>query len=106
MLLTEGMPVTLVVRGGTGVEVGYSVTPIARGDVTFAPADVRVRSRWGLCVLLDRIGPAETRRVYPDFAQVARYAWLAGDHRLQEIGIKTYQLRGKGTDFKQLSEYQ
>ena len=35
----------------------------------------------------------------------ARYAWLAGDRRLQEIGIKTYQLRGEGTDFKQLGEY-
>ena len=43
--------------------------------------------------------------MYPDFAQVARYAWLAGDRRLQEIGIKTYQQRGQGTDFKQLSEY-
>jgi uncharacterized protein (DUF58 family) len=55
--------------------------------------------------LLDRIGPTDMRRVYPDFAQVARYAWLAGDRRLQEIGIKTYQLRGSGTDFKELSEY-
>jgi uncharacterized protein (DUF58 family) len=43
--------------------------------------------------------------VYPDFAQVARYAWLAGDRRLAEIGIKTFQQRGEGTDFKQLSEY-
>ena len=43
--------------------------------------------------------------MYPDFAQIARYAWLAGDRRLQEIGIKTYQQRGEGTDFKQLSEY-
>ena len=41
----------------------------------------------------------------PDFAQIARYAWLAGDRRLQEIGIKTYQQRGEGTDFKQLTEY-
>ena len=73
--------------------------------MTFAPADVRVRSRWGLCELLERLGTDEVRRVYPDFAQVARYAWLAGDRRLQEIGIKTYQQRGEGTDFKQLSEY-
>ncbi len=43
--------------------------------------------------------------MFPDFQQVARYAWLAGDRRLQEIGIKTYQQRGEGTDFKQLSEY-
>ena len=50
-------------------------------------------------------GKVEARRVFPDFAQVARYAWLAGNRRLQEIGIKTYQQRGEGTDFKQLAEY-
>ena len=73
--------------------------------MTFAPADVRVRSRWGLCELLERLGTTDLRRVYPDFAQVARYAWLAGDRRLQEIGVKTYHQRGEGTDFKELSEY-
>ena len=73
--------------------------------MTFAPADIRVHSRWGLCQLLERVGSNDMRRVYPDFAQVARYAWLAGDRRLQEIGVKTYHLRGQGTDFKQLSDY-
>jgi len=87
------------------LETAYTVVPSRRGDVTFAPADVRVRSRLGLWELVVRIGTAETRRVYPDFAQVQRYAWLAGDRRLQEIGIKTYQQRGEGTDFKELSEY-
>ena len=66
---------------------------------------MRVRSLWGFWELLERLGTTDTRRVFPDFAQVARYAWLAGDRRLQEIGIKTYQLRGQGTDFKQLAEY-
>jgi uncharacterized protein (DUF58 family) len=104
-LQAEGMPVALAVAGGKRVETTYAVVPTCRGEVTFAPADVRVRSRWGFCELLERLGPAETRRVYPDFGQVARYAWLAGDRRLQEIGIKTFQQRGRGTDFKQLSEY-
>jgi uncharacterized protein (DUF58 family) len=104
-LLTGGMPVALTLSGGTSTEIAYTVHPTVRGEVRFAPADLRIRSRWGLCELLDRIGPTEVRRVYPDFAQVARYAWLAGDRRLQEIGIKTYQLRGSGTDFKELSEY-
>lgn len=104
-LLTDGMPAPLTLARGTRVETSYTVTPTVRGEVTFAPADVRVRSRLGLCELLERLGADDVRRVYPDFAQVARYAWLAGDRRLQEIGIKTYQLRGKGTDFKQLSEY-
>ena len=104
-LLTDGLPRSLTLAGGTRTEITYTVNPTTRGEVAFAPADIRIRSRWGFWELLDRIGAAETRRVYPDFAQVARYAWLAGDRRLQEIGIKTYQLRGGGTDFKELSEY-
>ena len=104
-LRTDGMPVTLEIQGGKSVETTYTVTPTTRGDVVFAPADVRVRTRWGFWDLLERLGSIERRRVFPDFAQVARYAWLAGNRRLQEIGIKTYQLRGQGTDFKQLSEY-
>src|SRR3954469_618415 len=104
-LVTEGLPASLTLAPRSRVETGYAVVPSRRGVVTFAPADVRVRSRWGLLELLVRIGERETRRVYPDFAQVQRYAWLAGDRRLQEIGIKTYQKRGEGTDFKELSEY-
>jgi uncharacterized protein (DUF58 family) len=104
-LLTEGMPIALRLAAASRTETAYTVVPTRRGEVTFSPADVRIKSRWGLCELIERIGATEMRRVYPDFAQVARYAWLAGDRRLQEIGIKTYQLRGQGTDFKQLSEY-
>jgi uncharacterized protein (DUF58 family) len=104
-LVTEGLPIALTLVGEHRVETTYFATPTSRGEVTFAPADVRVRSLWGLCELLERVGTSAMRRVYPDFAQVARYAWLAGDRRLQEIGIRTYQQRGEGTDFKQLSEY-
>jgi len=104
-LLTEGLPAHIMIAGGKRSDVTYSVTPSRRGEVKFERADVRVRSRLGLCELIERAGVDEVRRVYPDFAQVARYAWLAGDRRLQEIGIKTFQQRGEGTDFKQLSEY-
>jgi uncharacterized protein (DUF58 family) len=104
-LLTEGLPTTLTVGGGKRVTYIYRATPTRRGPVSFEAADVRVRSRYGLCQLLEKLGQAESRRVYPDFAQVARYAWLAGDRRLAEIGIKTYRRRGAGTDFQQLAEY-
>ena len=97
-LATKGMPVELAIEGGKSVEISYTVTPTVRGDVVLSPADVRVRSRWGFWDLLERLGATERRSVFPDFAQVARYAWLAGHNRLQEIGIKTYQLRGAGTD--------
>jgi uncharacterized protein (DUF58 family) len=104
-VLTECLPISLTIYGGKQIELAYLVTPTRRGEITFEPADAQVRSRFGLCELQERLGVPELRRVYPDFAQIARYAWLAGDHRLQEIGIKTFQQRGEGTDFKQLSEY-
>lgn len=104
-LAFDGLPIDLSLAPGTRTETSYTIVPTLRGDVTFAPADVRVRSIWGLCDLVERLGAADTRRVYPDFSQVARYAWLAGDRRLQEMGIKTFQQRGEGTDFKQLAEY-
>lgn len=104
-LITHGLPIALDLYGGKLTQTSYSVQPSTRGEVRFAPADIRIRSRLRLWELLDRVGNEQTLRVYPDFAQVARYAWLAGDRRLSEIGIKTYRQRGEGTDFKQLSEY-
>ncbi len=104
-LQTLGLPTKLLIEAGKRVSYTYQITPTRRGEVSFAAADVRVRSRFGLCELLEKLGAAGKCRVYPDFAQVARYAWLAGDRRLAEIGIKTFQRRGSGTDFKQLAEY-
>jgi uncharacterized protein (DUF58 family) len=100
-----GLPQALVLPKGQQVTAAYSVTPARRGEITFAPAELRVRSALRMCEIGVRLGETETRRVYPDFAEVARYAWLAGDRRLQEIGIKTFIQRGEGTDFKQLAEY-
>lgn len=104
-LLTQGMPRDLRVPPNAAALFEYQVTPTRRGELIFDRADVRVRSLMGLLELIDRIGEREHRRCYPDFAQIARYAWLAGDRRLAQIGIKTYHQRGEGTDFKQLVEY-
>ncbi|HET9864526.1 MAG TPA: DUF58 domain-containing protein [Steroidobacteraceae bacterium] len=104
-LRLAGLPAHIELLPEKRVEIAYEATPLRRGEIEFAPADLRIRSRFGLLELAVRLGESESRRSYPDFAQVARYAWLAGDRRLQEIGIKTFQQRGEGTDFKQLSEY-
>jgi uncharacterized protein (DUF58 family) len=101
----QGLPAILDLPAGKCVDIAYEVTPTRRGEARFSPAQLRLRSRWGWCELLEWLGGEEVRRVYPDFAQIARYTWLADDRRLQEIGIKTYQQRGEGTDFKQLAEY-
>ncbi|HWI11389.1 MAG TPA: DUF58 domain-containing protein, partial [Burkholderiaceae bacterium] len=102
----DGLPRRLDVPAHSRLEVTYQLTPRRRGPVHFAPAELRVRSLLGSFELLRRVGVDEALRVYPNFAAVARYAWLASDRRLAEIGIKAAPPRGGGTDFKQLAEYQ
>ena len=104
-LALDGLPLDVAVARGKRVTAAYAVTPGMRGELQFAPAQLRVASRWRLLELKRFIGQAQSIRAYPNFAAVARYAWLAGDRRLTEIGIKTYSQRGEGTDFKELTEY-
>ena len=84
-LNTSGLPLRTTIRPSHVTTNEYLVQPTRRGEARFSRADIAVRSMLGLWDLLDRIGEEQTRRVYPDFAQVARYAWLAGDRRLAGI---------------------
>lgn len=101
----DGLPQTVELTPGNGVDVRYTATPLKRGLATFGVVQLRWRSRWRSCEVFERLGKAQTLHVFPNFAEVARYAWLAGDRRLSQMGIKTYAQRGAGTDFRQLSEY-
>jgi uncharacterized protein (DUF58 family) len=101
----QGLPVTADLRANAQARLRYTVQPRRRGRVAFEPADVRVHSLGRSMELQWRIGENETRPVFPNFASVSRYAWLATDRRLAAIGIKTQVQRGEGTDFKQLAEY-
>jgi uncharacterized protein (DUF58 family) len=104
-LAFEGLPQQVDVPAGKKLELHYTVTPRRRGPVMLGATQLRLRSRGGSFELLRTIGEKQRLHVYPNFAAVARYAWLAGDRRLASIGIKTYPKRGMGTDFKQLAEY-
>lgn len=101
----DGLPQRVRVPAGKRIELRYTVTPHQRGPVQLGATQLRLRSRGGSVELLRTLGAGQQLHVYPNFAAVARYAWLAGDRRLAQIGIKTYPQRGMGTDFKQLAEY-
>jgi uncharacterized protein (DUF58 family) len=102
----DGLPRTFRLPGRRRIELRYRVTPRRRGRVRFGGTQLRLRSRGGSFEWLHLLGEPQLLHVYPNFAAVARYAWLAGDRRLSQIGIKTYAQRGEGTDFKQLADYQ
>jgi hypothetical protein len=101
----DGLPIDGVVDAESSLTVRYEVLPRRRGEARFEPAELRVRTLAGSFDMRIAVGDAAKLRVYPNFAAVSRYAWLAGDRRLAEIGIKSYPMRGSGTDFKQLADY-
>lgn len=100
-----GMPQRVAVPPASSVTLQYTIVPRQRGLVRFGGVQVRVRGALRSLDFLHTLGAPQNLNVFPNFAAVARYAWLAGDRRLAQIGIKAYAQRGMGTDFKQLTDY-
>ncbi|MFG6488734.1 DUF58 domain-containing protein [Roseateles sp. BYS78W] len=101
----EGLPRRLTVAAQSRASLRFHVTARQRGVVRLGLTQLLWRSRAGLFDVRERLGEERSLRVYPNFAALARYAWLSGDRRLAQIGIKNYVQRGQGTDFRQLAEY-
>jgi uncharacterized protein (DUF58 family) len=101
----EGLPQSVNVPAGARVEIRYQVTALQRGLASLGVTQLRWRTRGGSFEVRQSLGEACRLRVYPNFAGVAGYAWLASDRRLAQIGIKSFAQRGLGTDFRQLSDY-
>lgn len=101
----EGLPQAHAVPALSRVALRYTATAAQRGVAQFGATQLRWRTRLGCFELRQTLGEPRRLRVYPNFAALARYAWLSGDRRLAQIGIKTYAQRGLGTDFRQLADY-
>ncbi|MDB5848706.1 MAG: hypothetical protein JWP29_2458 [Rhodoferax sp.] len=101
----EGLPQTVLVPASARVQLHYTATARQRGVAQFGVTRLKWRSRAGCFEIRMALGKPRALRVYPNFAAMARYAWLSGDQRLRQIGIKTYVQRGLGTDFRQLADY-
>ncbi|NVM92553.1 uncharacterized protein (DUF58 family) [Variovorax sp. SG517] len=101
----EGLPQEHTVPALSRVALRYTATATQRGVAQFGATQLRWRTRLGCFEMRQTLGEPRRLRVYPNFAALARYAWLSGDRRLAQIGIKTYAQRGLGTDFRQLADY-
>ena len=101
----RGLPQRLRVQGRGWAEVEYELKPLVRGELDFGSVEMRVRSLLGLWERRARRGAATRIRVYPNFAALSKYALLATDQRLSQIGVLQRPRRGEGLEFHQLREY-
>jgi uncharacterized protein (DUF58 family) len=101
----KGMPQHATVPAGGWIELRYSVRPIRRGALEFGRVEARLASRAGLWHVRRLLGEPTATRVYPNFAALTKFALLATDNRLSQIGVLQRRRRGEGLDFHQLREY-
>jgi uncharacterized protein (DUF58 family) len=90
------------VRLPAGVE--YTVTPVARGDVTLGPAVIRVIGPWGLGWRQTTVYTQRPVRVDPNLAAIDVYEALARRGQLAELGLRTMRLRTEGSEFERVRE--
>jgi uncharacterized protein (DUF58 family) len=100
-----GLPFRVVVPAKGFAETPYRLRPTERGDLSFASAEARIASPFGLWDVPARIGAAQTVRCYPDFAELVDYALFATENRLSRIGVLQRRRRGTGLEFHQLRDY-
>ena len=102
---TRGLPVGLRLESNQPVTVTYKVKPGNRGDAVFSGLDLMTTSPFRLWKMRNFFPVASSVKVYPNFAEIARYTLLATDNHLSQFGIRRYQRLGQGMDFHQLREY-
>jgi uncharacterized protein (DUF58 family) len=99
------LPLALDVPPASEAVQRYSVRPLSRGDHAFGGCEMRVGSPLGLWQRRVLAGQPSRVKVYPNFQAVTRYALLATDHRLSQIGVLKRRRRGVGLEFQNLREY-
>ena len=104
-LEAELLPQRVDLAPGRWAELRYRVRPVRRGDFRFGGIELRLASRLGLWEATRYVGEENVVRVYPNFRAIARYALLATDNRLSQIGVLQTRRRGEGLEFEQLREY-
>lgn len=101
----SGLPRTLPLPPGREQSVRYRFTPAARGSFVFTGVELRLHSLLGLWRQRRRVDCAQTLRVYPNFAPLARLALIGADTATRMLGAHLKRRRGEGTEFQQLREY-
>ncbi len=98
-------PFSFGVAGGSRHAAVYHLTPGERGDFAFGDVYLRVRGRLGMVQRVVRMPLSQPIRVYPNLAEIAKFALMARKGRLQQAGIRAARLQGAGREFESLRDY-
>lgn len=102
---SDAMPLACLLPPGQRTRLSYRLRCNSRGRRIFPGVGLRRGGGFGLLLRQDFLSVQSEVKVYPNFAEVAKYALLASDNRLSQMGIRLRRRRGTGMEFHQLREY-
>lgn len=116
LLVTVGDRLPMLLRGGVGrttvalppagrAEVPFPLLATRRGRHALGPVGARVTTPLGLVRARVVADLGDHVDVLPSVRAVARFRWLAMQHRLDAMGIRALRRRGEGRSFAGLREY-
>jgi len=100
-----GLPLTTTMASGDRHALHWQATATQRGPLTLPGTHLAWRSPLGLWWRRLQLPVEDSVKVYPNFNLIVQYGRLAGDRRLEELGIHLQQRRGTGSDFHQLRDH-
>jgi uncharacterized protein (DUF58 family) len=100
----ESVVATIPPRSAGTAELSF--LPRERGLVHFGPLYVWAENQIGLLRRRYRVEGSEDARVLPDLSAVEGYGVLAKRSTLLDAGLRRLRLRGVGSEFESLREYQ
>jgi uncharacterized protein (DUF58 family) len=101
----RGLPRLVTLAGGGHAELKYRIRPLERGELQFGPLQLVLFSPLNLWRINQHLALPQSVRIYPNFANIARFALLAHTNRVAAMGIHQRRRRGEGQNFFQLREY-
>jgi uncharacterized protein (DUF58 family) len=87
------------------LDIEYQTKPTIRGLAELTNTELRVTSRLGFWQFSWLDENKSQVKVYPNFSAISDMAGLNGSVNLTQAGLKKFNLRGSGMDFRQLREY-
>ncbi|MBK1789548.1 DUF58 domain-containing protein [Persicirhabdus sediminis] len=103
---TDELPWSFRVAPASFEQLSYPVKISERGRMSFQPVHLRLYSPLRLWRRKCRAGEVQETKVYPNYEPVMRYALLAMDNKISQMGIKKRNLAGMSREFHQLRDYQ
>jgi len=97
--------VRMRVRAHTTIEASATISPTRRGRFDIRAVSVRVDGPLGLAARQRVVALPAVLRVYPPFRSRDEAELRINKARILEVGLRSAQGRGGGTEFDQLREY-